>query len=146
MSTCFDALPRRQHGDVLIEALVGVLIAGIVGAGMASLMAKTMAAGYDTQIEARTIAGIHEMMQRPRSEICNKELALDVRTARKAQISCVVEGRLTLHIKKSDKEGEEEINEGIKSEPFQAPERTTMKIYGNSGNDLLFEFSTGKTE
>ena len=135
MSTCFDVAPRRQRGDVLIEALVGVLIAGIVGAGMASLMAKAMSAGYDARINSRVVSEVQDLLQRPGRDICDRQLGLS--GARTVRITCEVEGHLNIRIGMS--------NNKVVLVPIQAPERRTLQVHGDDGDSLL-EFSTGKTE
>lgn len=56
MSSCFDpAAPRRrQRGGVLIEALVGVALTGLLGAGM--LHVGGQIAGRQADLRAETLA------------------------------------------------------------------------------------------
>ncbi|MCE7031173.1 hypothetical protein LY625_00775 [Lysobacter sp. GX 14042] len=56
MSNCFDkpALPARQRGEMLVEALVGVLLTGLLGAGM--LHVAEQLAGRQADLRAETLA------------------------------------------------------------------------------------------
>ncbi len=51
MSTCFERSARLQRGDVLLEALIGVLITAIIGGGMAHIAARTMVSQRDAKVE-----------------------------------------------------------------------------------------------
>lgn len=69
----FSKLPSRmsrQRGDVLLEALVGVLITAIVGAGMAHVASRISIAQHDAKLEALAVSHMRDLLQSKGVGLC----------------------------------------------------------------------------
>lgn len=64
MSSCSDRHGRRQRGDILFEALIGVLLTAVIGAGLAHVLARVMLGQRDARVEQFTVdqvrASLHD--------------------------------------------------------------------------------------
>lgn len=60
----FSSNPRNaQRGDVLLEALVGVVITALIGAGMAHVTARIVNNQHDTAVDALVVNELRNVMQ-----------------------------------------------------------------------------------
>lgn len=89
MSTCFDS-PRRQRGDMMLEALVGVLITSVIGAGLAHVAANVMNSQRDAKVENLVVERLRDSLQSTGTGLCGgSELSLDLPTGKQnASVSC----------------------------------------------------------
>lgn len=69
MSTCSDS--RRQRGEVLLEALVGVLITGLIGAGMAHMASGVLNSQRDAKVEHLAVAALRNQLQNQGIALCS---------------------------------------------------------------------------
>ncbi|PZU25846.1 MAG: hypothetical protein DI584_12975 [Stenotrophomonas sp.] len=90
MSTCFD--PRcRQRGDIMLEALVGVLITSIIGAGLAHVMANVMNNQRDAKVENLVVERLRDSLQTQGVGLCGSgtlEIGMPNGESRSAAVSC----------------------------------------------------------
>ena len=90
MSICFDSR-RRQRGDMMLEALVGVLITSIIGAGLAHVMAQVMNSQRDAKVENLMVERLRDSLHGQGVSLCGSdtlEISLPNGEARNALISC----------------------------------------------------------
>ncbi len=89
MSTCFDP-PRRQRGDVMLEALIGVLITSLIGAGLAHVAANVMNSQRDAKVENLVVEHLRDQLQSRGLGLCDVgdvDIVLPDAT-RKASVAC----------------------------------------------------------
>ncbi|WP_449467846.1 hypothetical protein [Stenotrophomonas humi] len=89
MSTCFDS-PRRQRGDMMLEALVGVLITSLIGAGLAHVAANMMDNQRDAKVENLVVERLRDNLYSKGVGLCSGstvEIALPTGN-RNARVSC----------------------------------------------------------
>jgi hypothetical protein len=60
-----------QRGDMLLEAMVGVLITAIIGAGLAHVVARVGSAQHDSAVDALVISEVRNVMQTVGVAVCN---------------------------------------------------------------------------
>ncbi len=72
MSRFCESSPRagRQRGDVLLEALVGVLITAVVGAGMAHVASRISVSQRDAKIEMLAVNHMRDLLQSKGVGLC----------------------------------------------------------------------------
>lgn len=81
MSNCFDqsagrarrALAvsgRRQRGDMLLEALLGLLLLSILGVGMAQVAANIQGAQRDTRVEGLAVIELRRLLREEGMDLC----------------------------------------------------------------------------
>ncbi|MGE8232193.1 MAG: type IV pilus modification PilV family protein [Stenotrophomonas sp.] len=90
MSICFDP-PRRQRGDMMLEALVGVLITSIIGAGLAHVVANVMNSQRDAKVENLMVERLRDSLHGQGVGLCGSatlEISLPNGEARNAAVSC----------------------------------------------------------
>lgn len=90
MSICFDP-PRRQRGDMMLEALVGVLITSIIGAGLAHVVASVMNSQRDAKMENLVVEGLRDSLQGQGVALCGSatlEINLPNGDAKSAAVNC----------------------------------------------------------
>jgi|GEM_PF-366309 len=92
MSTCSEPRsPRRQRGDMLLEALVAVLITSLIAAGLAHVQSRLMANQRATKIERLVVSQLREQLQNAGTGLCGSStisLALAADLSRDAQVAC----------------------------------------------------------
>ncbi|MCR6685679.1 hypothetical protein [Pseudoxanthomonas sp.] len=67
----FSSNPRNaQRGDVLLEALVGVVITALIGAGMAHVTARIVNNQHDTAVDALVVNELRNVMQVSGVDLC----------------------------------------------------------------------------
>lgn len=69
MST-FCSRRAAQRGDILIEAIVGVLLTAIIGAGMAYVASRIAATHRDAKVEQMVVERLREQLQRDGTGLC----------------------------------------------------------------------------
>lgn len=84
---------RRQRGAVLLEALVGVVITGLIGAGLAHVASAMMNTQRDAKVERLAIDVLGNQLQNQGLGLCSgaSTLALDlpgVSSSAAADVSC----------------------------------------------------------
>ena len=62
---------QRQRGDVLLEALVGVLVTAIMAAGMARVASQIMSSQYETAVDALLINQMRNTIQIHGRSLCD---------------------------------------------------------------------------
>lgn len=86
---------RTQRGDFLIESLIGVLLIGIVGVGIARTASKVTAAQTMTQQQAQVITNLEGIASRGvKTELCNPSVAYA--TVETSNICSNIDGALEL--------------------------------------------------
>lgn len=75
MST-FSSPSRLQRGDVLLEALVGVLITGLIGAGLAGVTARVLNSQHDAAVGAVLVNEMRNVLQINGVDLCNDDAPL----------------------------------------------------------------------
>ncbi len=70
MSICFDS-PRRQRGDMMLEALVGVLITSLIGAGLAHVAANMMNNQRDAKVENLVVERLRDNLHSTGVGLCS---------------------------------------------------------------------------
>lgn len=70
MSRCCDRRGRRQRGDILFEALIGVLITAVIGAGLAHVLARVMLAQRDSRVEQLAVGQVRAGLQTQGLALC----------------------------------------------------------------------------
>ena len=92
MSTCSEPRsPRRQRGDMLLEALVAVLITSLIAAGLAHVQSRLMANQRTTKVERLVVGQLREQLQNGGTGLCGSStisLALAADLSREAQVAC----------------------------------------------------------
>lgn len=93
MSTCYErgGAPRRQRGEMLLEALVAVLITSLIGAGLAHVQSRVMDAQRSTKVERLVVGQLREQMQSNGTALCTADsvqLSLSSELTRDASVSC----------------------------------------------------------
>lgn len=94
MSTCSEPRsPRRQRGDMLLEALVAVLITSLIAAGLAHVQSRLMANQRTTKVERLVVGQLREQLQNGGSGLCGNgtiSLVLAADLSRDAQVTCSI--------------------------------------------------------
>lgn len=62
---------NAQRGDVLLEALVGVVITALIGAGMAHVTARIVNNQHDTAVDALVVNELRNVMQVSGVDLCS---------------------------------------------------------------------------
>lgn len=92
MSACSDR-GRRQRGDILIEALIGVLLTAIIGAGLSHILARVMLGQRDARVEQLAVEQVRTSLKTQGLALCvqgEMPLALPGELAgAKATVECV---------------------------------------------------------
>ena len=66
----------QQRGDVLLEALIGVLITAIIGAGMLHVSARIVNNQHDTAVDALVVNELRNVMQLSGVDLCVNQAPL----------------------------------------------------------------------
>lgn len=92
MFPCSDRYGRRQRGDILFEALIGVLITAVIGAGLAHVLARVMVAQRDSRVEQFAVDEVRTSLHGQGLALCAQgELPLQIPgglEGAKASITC----------------------------------------------------------
>lgn len=93
MSTCCDLRrsPRRQRGEMLLEALVGVLITSLIAAGLVHVQARLMDTQRATKVERLVVGQLREQLQSRGTALCDSgtvDLTLSAELTRNASVQC----------------------------------------------------------
>ena len=70
MSICFDS-PRRQRGDMMLEALIGVLITSVIGAGLAHVVGRVLSSQRDAKVENLVVEQLRSQLQGEGVGLCD---------------------------------------------------------------------------
>lgn len=82
--------PRRatQRGDILLESLIGVLLAGILGAGIAHVASRISAGQYEAKTEQIVVERLRDRLQRDGVTLCDAApFAIDLSREARAEVS-----------------------------------------------------------
>lgn len=82
MSTCSDAFTaderparalarRRQGGDMLLEALLGVLLLSVLGVGMVQVAANIQGAQRDTRVGGLAVIELRRLLREEGMDLCD---------------------------------------------------------------------------
>lgn len=69
MSTCSD-FGRRQRGDILLEALIGVALTAVIGAGLSQVLSRVLLAQHDTRVEQLAVEQVRAGLQHQGLALC----------------------------------------------------------------------------
>lgn len=93
---------HTQRGDMLLEALIGVLITGLIAGGMAHLTARLQASQWEARVQSLLVEGVRNQLQTEGVGLCaNQSLELpDVLILETAapSFSCDTAADLTLSL------------------------------------------------
>ena len=70
MSICSDTR-RRQRGDIMLEALVGVLITSVIGAGLAHVVGRVLSSQRDAKVENLVVEQLRSQLQGEGVGLCD---------------------------------------------------------------------------
>lgn len=101
---CSHPLPRKQRGDVLLESLIGVVLTGILGAGMAQVASRIAVSQHDAKRENLVMEQLRGRLQGDGLALCEStEVVLSlpgteapragVTCAQPVQVSVTIEGQ-----------------------------------------------------
>lgn len=80
MWTCSDPGRRaRQRGDMLMEALVGVLLLCILGGGMAWVATSVLGAQRDTRMQGLAVVSMRQLLRERGETLCAEPASLPLR-------------------------------------------------------------------
>lgn len=65
---------HRQRGDMLLEALIGVLLTALIAGGMAHLTARLQASQWEVRIQGLLVDNVRNQLQAQGLDLCNQEL------------------------------------------------------------------------
>lgn len=93
MSTCSEPIhaPRRQRGEMLLEALIAVLVTSLIAGGMAQVQARVMQTQRATKVERLVVGQLREQIQTHGTALCGTgtvTLSLTSALDREASVSC----------------------------------------------------------
>ena len=74
MSIFFDVEPRlksQQRGDILLEALFGVLITALVSIPFVHVQNKILQSQYETKVDRLIVAQLSDQLERSGIDLCN---------------------------------------------------------------------------
>lgn len=71
MSNCSRPLHRHQRGDVLLEALVGVLITALLGASMAHVAGRVAAGQHEARVANLSVEQLRNTLQMEGVALCD---------------------------------------------------------------------------
>ncbi|MFC4728239.1 hypothetical protein [Coralloluteibacterium thermophilus] len=97
MSTCCDRL-RRQRGDILLDALIGVLVAALVGGGIAHLTARIMDSQRQARVSQIALVELRNALLDEGLSLCGTALPLSLPDGPAAEVECAAAAPLTLSI------------------------------------------------
>jgi len=69
MSICSDTR-RRQRGDIMLEALLGVLITSVIGAGLAHVVGRVLSSQRDAKVENLVVEQLRDKLQNEGIALC----------------------------------------------------------------------------
>lgn len=71
MSTCSERRgPRAQRGDMLVEALVGLLLLAILGVGMVVVATRVTGAQRDARVEGMAVISMRQLLREQGEALC----------------------------------------------------------------------------
>ena len=72
MSTCSEPRgPRAQRGDMLVEALVGLLLLCILGVGMVVVATQVTGAQRDARVEGMAVISMRQLLREQGEALCS---------------------------------------------------------------------------
>lgn len=75
MSICFDPR-RRQRGDIMLEALLGVLITSVIGAGLAHVAGRVLSSQRDAKVENMVVEQLRSQLHADGIALCNRNVTV----------------------------------------------------------------------
>jgi Tfp pilus assembly protein PilV len=92
MSICFNP-PRRQRGDMMLEALIAVLITSLIGGGLAHVASRVMNSQRDAKVENLVVERLRDSLQSQGIGLCaagSLDIAMPGGSNTKATVACEV--------------------------------------------------------
>jgi prepilin peptidase dependent protein A len=135
----------RERGDVMLEALVGVLVAGLLGAGFAHLASGVLKTQYDAKVENVVVQNLRGQLQNRGVALCpapgsvgNTTVTMPVGPAVAASVACPVAASVTVSVN------------GASHVVTTVPSRIVMTIaaadLGTSNNQQPLQMATGSNQ
>lgn len=100
--------PVRQRGDVLLEAMLGVLITALMGAGMAHVASRIMSSQYESAVDTLVVNELRNVMQVSGVDLCDDAAPL----AQKKGLPASLKGEVSLAARSCDAVAEESVQIG----------------------------------
>lgn len=78
MSICFNSR-SRQRGDMMLEALMGVLITSVIGAGLAHVASRVLSSQRDAKMENLAVEQLRQKLHDEGVGLCDgREVTIDL--------------------------------------------------------------------
>jgi hypothetical protein len=80
-----------QRGDILLESLIGVLLTGFLGAGIAHVASRISVGQYEAKLENAALEQMRGRLQREGVKLCQTEqmtIAIGVSARASVSVSC----------------------------------------------------------
>ncbi len=77
--------PRHQRGDILLEAMVGVMITALLGAAMAFVMSRVMNAQHTATVEQLVVENLRQELQVKGVGLCGHSPTISMPEALKSK-------------------------------------------------------------
>ena len=90
MFTYSDVSPRfraQQRGDILLEALFGVLITALIAVPFVHIQNKILNSQHQVKVERMIVAQLSDQLERSGVDLCNTTSNTPTATAKKLQLS-----------------------------------------------------------
>lgn len=94
MSNFCKPLRATQRGDVLLESLVGILLVGILGAGIAHVASRISVSQHDAKLENLVAERLRDRLQRDGLTLCDAP-ALPIDLAQDIEVAVTVDCKRT---------------------------------------------------
>ncbi len=127
---------QSQRGDVLIEALVGVVITALVGAGMAHVTSRIVSSQHETAVDALLVNELRNVMQVSGVDLCDDSTPL----AQKAGLPTALKGDMSLTVATCDGATTETVQIGGVS--FQGALPPVVALTASRGDQALLTVSS----
>lgn len=129
---------RHQRGDVMLEALVGVLVAGLLGAGFARLASGVLRTQHDAKVQNVVVQNLRSQLQTQGVALCGSPatvVPMPGGTQVQATVTCTP-ANVTVSV-------------GSATHPVAAPRQIALSVsaagLGTDNNRQPLQMATGAT-